>query len=298
MSKKIYAVYRNLDEAFSENDVSYHSHHEFEIYYFHRGNCKYVIGDQIHYLQEDDIIIMNGMTLHYANPEPGSAYERSVVEFSPEWIKPVLDSLNVPELLTPFKKLSNSLVRGADKRKLNDIKELIGKIAWLALNNDDVSEQNFSERLKEGELSALLVQLLCKIYELSELKLSQLPPESSEKNIHVNRAISWIDRHFHNEISLSTVAGSLNINKHYLSRIFKEVTGYTIMQYLMSCRINRAKYLLEIEIEKSILEVALESGFENASHFSRAFRKWVKVTPSEYRTKRAGTYETEAQRIR
>jgi len=72
-----------------------------------------------------------------------------------------------------------------------------------------------------------------------------------------------------------------------MSRIFKDVTGYTIMQYLMMCRINRAKYLLEIRPEKSILDVALESGFEDASHFSRFFRKQLKITPSEYRNRKA-----------
>jgi len=44
---------------------------------------------------------------------------------------------------------------------------------------------------------------------------------------------------------------------------------------------------LEIYPNKSILEVALESGFEDASHFSRFFRKQMKITPSEYRNNRA-----------
>lgn len=298
MGKKINAVYRLVDEKFSRNNYNYHSHDEFEIYYFHSGNCKYMIGNQIYHLQEDDMIIMNGLTLHYAKPDPGAAYERSVVEFSPEWLRPVLDSLNVPELLTPFNKLRNSLIRGVDKKKLKEIQELIQKIAVIDLNKEDLSEQSFENRIKEGEVSTLLTQLLFRIYELSKLKLTVIPSATSEKSIHVNRIIGWIDENFHSDISLDCIADNLNISKYYMSRIFKDVTGYTIMQYLMCCRINRAKYLLEIHCDKTILEVALESGFENSSHFSRAFRKQVKITPSEYRNRRAGNYDLDTKNIR
>jgi AraC-like DNA-binding protein len=71
-----------------------------------------------------------------------------------------------------------------------------------------------------------------------------------------------------------------------MSRIFKEVIGLTVMQYLMNCRMNRAKYLLEMDTEQTILGVALESGFESSSHFSRFFRQQINMTQSEYRERR------------
>jgi len=287
MNEKINARYRIVDNVLSHDDFIYHSHDKFEIYYFHGCSCKYVIGDSIYDLQEDDIIIMNGLTLHRAYPEIGETYERSVVEFSSEWLNPILVNLNVPELLNPFNQLSYTLFRGTEKEKLIEIKELMKKIAQTDLNSVHGSANKIESRLQNGEVSTVLIQLLFKIYELSKQKLVVIPTAGSEKSTHVKHIKAWIDQHFNQSISLDNIAENLNISKYYMSRIFKDVTGYTIMQYLMSCRINRAKYLLEIHPQKSILEVALESGFEDSSHFSRYFRKQMKITPTEYRNSRA-----------
>lgn len=287
MDEKINANYQLKDTVSSYDDFSYHSHDKYEIYYFHGGDCRYLIGDNIYHLQQDDFIIMNGLTLHRAYPEPGISYERSVIEFSSEWIKPILDNLNVPELLSPFNDQSNTLFRGIDKAELEEMKELIKKIAKKNGSPLVGKENKIENRLKMGEITTLLVQLLFKIFEISKQHPAKISPIETEKNMHVKRIISWIDTHFHNQITLDNMADNLFISKYYMSRIFKDVTGYTIMQYLMSCRIKRAKYLLEIYPNKSILEVALESGFEDASHFSRFFRKQMKITPSEYRNNRA-----------
>lgn len=287
MDEKISANYQLKDTVSSYDDFSYHSHDKYEIYYFHGGDCRYLIGDNIYHLQQDDFIIMNGLTLHRAYPEPGISYERSVIEFSSEWIKPILDNLNVPELLSPFNDQSNTLFRGIDKAELEEMKELIKKIAKKNGSPLVGKENKIENRLKMGEITTLLVQLLFKIFEISKQHPAKISPIETEKNMHVKRIISWIDTHFHNQITLDNMADNLFISKYYMSRIFKDVTGYTIMQYLMSCRIKRAKYLLEIYPNKSILEVALESGFEDASHFSRFFRKQMKITPSEYRNNRA-----------
>ncbi|KKI90062.1 hypothetical protein WQ54_23390 [Bacillus sp. SA1-12] len=288
----IRAYYRIKTEVSSKEEFTYHSHDRYEIYYCHSGNCKFLIGDQIHYLQEDDIIIMNGLTLHRANPELGKLYERSVIEFSAEWVRPILSSLKVPELLNPFQMLSNSLFRGGETAKLAEIEDLMKRIAAINVNNIKTNASNFENRLLEGEVSALLVQLLFKIYELSKLRLVKIPTVKSDKASHANRIAKWIEQHLDSNITLDNIADNLNISKYYMSRVFKDVTGYTIMQYLMSCRINRAKYLLEMHPDKSILEVALESGFENLSHFSRFFRKQVKITPTDYRNSKAIDFQS------
>lgn len=290
VNDKINVAFRQSDEKWSQDDFKYHSHDTFEIYYFHSGDCKYLIGDRIYELQPGDIIIMNGLTLHRANPLPTAPYERSVIEFSREWIRPILSSLNVPELLVPFYKLRNFLFRDIDKVVLVEIMELMKEINLLVLQTKHLSDSNeeqfLNTRLIEGRASTLLTQLLFKIYELSRERLAQLPPKESEKNTHAERVVTWIQQYFNNNISLSTIADSLNISKYHMCRIFKEVTGFTVMQYLMSCRINRAKYLLEMVPDKTILEVALESGFDNSSHFSRFFRQQVKMTPTEYRKRK------------
>lgn len=285
MKESINVVYRKEDKQWSQSDFDYHSHDKFEIYYFHGGDCKYLIGDRIYKLQPDDIIIMNGLTLHRANPEKTAPYERSIIEFSQEWIRPVINNIQVPELLTPFYKLNNSLLRNVDKNILSNIRSLIKEISKQVSNQHKAGTKNqlLDARMLNGRVSILFVQLLFEIYELSQSKLSQVPLYESEKEFHIERVINWINEYFTTDITLSSVAENLNISKYYMSRIFKEVTGFTIMQYLMSCRMNRAKYLLEMHPNKTVLDVAIESGFESPSHFSRFFRQQVNMTPTEYR---------------
>lgn len=288
MKERINVVYRKKDKQWSQSDFDYHSHDKFEIYYFHGGDCKYLIGDRIYQLQPDDIIIMNGLTLHRANPEKTAPYERSIIEFSQEWIRPIINNIQVPELLNPFYKLNNSLLRNVDKNILSNIKCLIKEISKQVSNQPKAGAKNerLDARMLNGRVSTLFVQLLFEIYELSQSKLSQVPLYESEKEVHIERVINWINEYFTTDISLSSVAENLNISKYYMSRIFKEVTGFTIMQYLMSCRMNRAKYLLEMHPNKTVLDVAIEAGFESPSHFSRLFRQQVTMTPTEYRKKK------------
>ncbi|WP_209123813.1 helix-turn-helix domain-containing protein [Alkalihalobacillus sp. BA299] len=68
-----------------------------------------------------------------------------------------------------------------------------------------------------------------------------------------------------------------------MSHVFKETTGFTVMEYVMGCRLTQVKYLLEIELDKPLKDIAYECGFESVSHFSRFFRQQVGMTPKEYR---------------
>nr|WP_275583065.1 AraC family transcriptional regulator [Gracilibacillus alcaliphilus] len=106
---------------------------------------------------------------------------------------------------------------------------------------------------------------------------------NNEKNNHVNRLIAWIDQNYQRNITLDEMAENLHLSKYYMSRIFKDTTGMTIMQYLMNRRLVRTKYLLEMYPNKSMLDIAMESGFESSSHFSRKFRNHFHVSPTEYR---------------
>ena len=72
------------------------------------------------------------------------------------------------------------------------------------------------------------------------------------------------------------------INKFYLSRIFKEVTSFTINDYLNVNRIKKAHRLL-LETDDSITSIAEQLGYENITYFERVFKKYRNMTPLKYR---------------
>ena len=73
-----------------------------------------------------------------------------------------------------------------------------------------------------------------------------------------------------------------NVSPYYFSKVFKEETGETFVEYLTGLRMEYAKNLLR-EKEKSIKQICVESGYSDPNYFSRIFKKTVGVTPSEYR---------------
>jgi AraC-like DNA-binding protein len=271
---------------------NYHSHQEYEIYFFHSGECKYTINNQIFELKPGDIILLDGLTLHKANPRIGSPYVRSVLHFSPKWIQEIVTVLGVPNLLDPFQKLNNFLLRTGYGEDGQFVEEKMKQISALWGQWSKEQQKSNKNELLEAEIKLHLVQLLVRIYKMSQKDLALLTTKKTEKEIHAEAIASWINHHYMEKVSLDQISTELNLSKYYTSHVFKEITGFTVMEYVMGCRLKQVKYLLEMEPERSLAEVARSSGFESIAHFSRFFKEKVGTTPARYRkSKLAGSSE-------
>jgi AraC-like DNA-binding protein len=282
MDEWIYGFYRIQGVDFY--NFNFHSHQEYEIYFFHSGDCKYLINNRIYELQPGDIILLDGMTLHKANPGTDSTYTRSMLHFSPLWLQESLNGLGIPNLLDPFKKLHNCFLRtGYDEfGQFVDgrIKEIASSLTHM---DEEVQRTGKKNQFLEAEIKLELIQLLMGIYKISQKELSQVTGKRSEKELHAESIASWINDHYAEKVSLDRIAEELSLSKYYASHIFKEVTGFTVMEYVMACRLNQVKYLLEMEPNQSLTDVARSTGFESVAHFSRFFKEKVGSTPSQYR---------------
>ncbi len=95
-------------------------------------------------------------------------------------------------------------------------------------------------------------------------------------------AIEYIQDNLQSELSLDGIAGTVGLSSYYFAHTFKATTGIPPYQYVLQCRIERAKKLLR-DPSLSIAEIAYEAGFGNQSHMTTVFRKAVQVTPNLYR---------------
>lgn len=112
---------------------------------------------------------------------------------------------------------------------------------------------------------------------------SHIAMKQQEKtNSVVEKAKEYIVEHFSKDLSLEEMAKELGISPYYLSKLFKESEGVNYIDYLTGLRIKYAKEQLN-NSDKSIKEICHESGYGDPNYFSRIFKKWTGVTPTEYR---------------
>lgn len=147
---------------------------------------------------------------------------------------------------------------------------LLSELYILALSSDYIRDMRINEKL--GSLLTLLME-------------QSWHPESvrvSHMRLGLTEIKNYLDGHYAEKIVLDNLAERFFVNKFYLSKIFKETYGTTINNYVMEKRITRAKQLLRFT-NKTVDEIGVAVGIENANYFSRVFRKVEGISPSKYR---------------
>lgn len=143
----------------------------------------------------------------------------------------------------------------------------------------------------DEELKAAILRIKRRILKQPESRSPVLPEilppyESSDKNSPAARitgkAIELIQSHYIGGITIESAAEKLSLSAGYLSRIFKQETSYTFVDYLTRYRIQQAALLLQDDSVK-IYEVADLVGYTDPRYFGQIFKRLTGYTPKEYR---------------
>ncbi|BDG36625.1 response regulator transcription factor [Saccharococcus caldoxylosilyticus] len=116
-------------------------------------------------------------------------------------------------------------------------------------------------------------------------KFIQKHPEALVKSSIIQEAIEYIHANYGQKISLYDIAEAIHVNPAYLSKRFTEETGMHFKDYVIHYRIEKAKELLIKRQDWSVARIAEETGFASQHHFSNSFRKYVGMTPTQYKEK-------------
>jgi AraC family transcriptional regulator, transcriptional activator for feuABC-ybbA operon len=103
-------------------------------------------------------------------------------------------------------------------------------------------------------------------------------------SLKMERIIQYMHQNINGQVTLRELSELVQLSPAYLSRAFKETTGYSVIEYFTKIRIDKAKELL-IEGDKKVKEVAGVLGFSDEFYFSRIFKKNEGVSPSQYYSK-------------
>lgn len=102
------------------------------------------------------------------------------------------------------------------------------------------------------------------------------------RDFYIHEALVFIEHNFQNDITVEEISATCGLNRSYFGKIFKDTTGQSPQEFLMSYRMSKAAELLKLTT-LSIADIGKAVGYENQLHFSRAFKTIYGISPLNWR---------------
>ncbi|OJG95861.1 AraC family transcriptional regulator [Enterococcus thailandicus] len=251
------------NEEGNKSDI--HTHDFLEISIVLEGQANYTIEEQEFQLNAGQIMLFNPGTHHGEEQRTGTYSHQLHIG------------------------LTNISLDGLKRNHLPTKKAILnlGEYQWEFLDKAWRLVKEYSEEQPEFQLmvKALIIEMLVLI--LRSLEKVQdntvtlaLSKNAKRKQYLVNHAIYYLENHHTQEITLEQLADTLYVSPTYLSKVFKESTGMSPINYLIQVRLKHAKELLANE-QLTIREISQAVGYQDAYHFSKLFKKYYGVSPSQ-----------------
>jgi len=257
-------------------------HDHFEVFMVHSGDIVFQLQERFYPMTGGDLIIINSTQYHKVRPATSSLsapdLDAVLLHFLPEWIRDSGNSGEEMEYLMPFLQQDSSFPHVISARTgiPAQIYDLIQQIAG------ELPAGTRRARLSvKTYLRMILIKLLNHytvyrgsegMFDVQQCRLERLRP-----------LFNHLDERFSEPITLGEAASIVNMSQSHFLHFFKQVTGQSFVNYLNQFRVARAQALLAVT-EKSIAEVSQEVGFCDQSYFGQVFRRFLHMTPREYKS--------------
>lgn len=251
-------------------------HPELEIKYFYEGEAWLLVGEDNIHAQPGDIVIANPYDIHSTigvGETPGK-YILILVDlgfFSQE----MSSDMDLAHLLLSKQLRFNHLVR--NNKVLNNLLEQLA-------SESDPGKPYYRAAIR-GFLLAFFALLLRS--EVSEQAATPNHANTEKYYTVIEPALQIIRTDYRNCLNVDQLAELCNVSKSHFCRIFKLVTGRTVVQYITDYRLKIARMLLEYSND-SIAQIADNCGFQDEGYFCRCYKRKYHRTPKQDRIRASG----------
>ncbi len=243
-----------------------HFHNAYEMIIVLDGQSKFEINHKTYLVEPFSLIFLNQFESHKMQVLK-TPYKTIYIIIKPEVIKLLLDDPILFSIFHYRPNTFNHVIQIVAQKK--QIYDLIQK-----LNQEYEEDSDMAYIAFKGIFQYLFV-LLYRYYHHHFQNIEA-------KHQDIINIQYYIDEHYLEDIGLSQLAKQFYVSPAYLSRLFKEIIGYNLLDYIILLRLSKAKTLLK-NTQLSITKLSSESGFHNVSHFIRTFKKENSMTPIQFR---------------
>ncbi|WP_438350247.1 AraC family transcriptional regulator [Paenibacillus sp. FA6] len=255
---------------------TFHSHNGFELYLCVQGNGNFIASEQIHALGMGTFTVVSPMALHLSRPDRSVPFHRYILAVQRSY----LENLYVEDRASSFiirqwlpEPDNDSIHFQLNGRQLLNLQDTLAQLE---------REINKKQPCYPLIVKSLILQLFAQLGRY-QFETGEDQRGSYEQKRLVENILCYIMEHHHEPLSAETLCGQFHLSRSYLFRIFKQNTGVSINESLITIRINKAKDFLQ-GTELPITEVAATVGFQDLSHFCHTFKRLSGMTPSRYRS--------------
>lgn len=255
-----------------QDTTDFHLHTHLEIYVFIHGNTEVFLESGVYKLNAGQVVLFNTADIHKLSRAGDGVYERYIIHFDPRLVD-FLDKTG-QKLLKNFYRKSHqpvTILTPTDTQR---------KRFYNLLNYAEES-LNSSRKFQEITILSILFELLVQINSMNLLSYS-IEGTKQELPDVLKEILNYIEDNFTQDLSLDKLSDLFNINKFYLSKIFKKHVGSSIHQLIIFKRISYAKELLAHG--ETVTATCFKTGFSDYSNFIKQFKKIVGMAPGKYKT--------------
>ncbi|MBQ7796954.1 MAG: helix-turn-helix transcriptional regulator [Lachnospiraceae bacterium] len=278
---KFPAAYYYVAPGHPQYNMPFHWHTEWELIRVKEDLLILHIDEEEIEAEEGDILMIRDSMFHGGALTEGT-YECLVFDFYGLFH----DIASVKEYVRPFYRL-NLLPQVHYKcSEYPEICKIAAEIMdanynyFEKMNNDTgFMEDGWRELATVGGLSRLFGLILhhglCKENKMESVR-------STHRISRIKNVLEYVEKHYQTPVTLGELAEVAGMNPQYFCRAFKEITMQSPMDYVIFYRLEQAVKLLSAT-DLSVMEVAMECGFNDCSYFIRVFKKQKGMTPNQYR---------------
>lgn len=252
---KNYPVKFSLQKRKNNGFVA-HWHEHVEILYILSGNYKITCGNRSYDLKEKDIVFINSKEIHFSEQCLTSQFW--CIHITPAFFSDIHFEGVVLQ----------NLIRG-DAHLIELTEALL----------QEHQEQKEGHDLAVKGFAYMVMAHILRNYQ----KKAADRGKNEEMQLERLRSIFvYISKHYAQPLTTASLAEVFYLNEQYFCRLFKNATGQSVMGYINRLRIEKAILFLE-NTSESITDIALIVGFNDLNYFSRLFKRFMNISPAEYR---------------